>query len=541
MALFKTFKSNKVQMTLLALIASQSVQSITLEPIQVLSSPDELLYAEIRFSQADTLDGMTVSVASDDDLASLGITEKLRTEHLNFYSRSNSYGDGVITITSNQPLNTDELNVVIKIQQGNATRLQHVRTPLKSMLTPSQIANNERSVTPLIVSEKDIILDLPESTLTLQSPPTTEQQPSTTGKNPVISTTSNPTAEPTTAVETAAPKPKETRPTLAQATPVKDNTNTAAQATPATETTTPPAAAPETQQQAAQTATPTKKQQTAVAQNLQHNISALGAKTHYQSPFLVIQRVVRTPDGQIVAIPPQQTSPTTPETQQPTQPASSESAAIPPAENKPATNTASVEYVVKKNETLWIIARDVAAQTKQPIGHVMKQIHEQNPNAFIDSNLSRLRQGAILNLAVAPSFSQPSTQQTTAQKAEQKTAPAKPKPSTQPTTKTAAKPMPAQPTQKTTRPTQAQMSLVAESKENSAHGSAKTGTGGNITSANLNKKVMQARAKTVHTQKNVSSLESSLKSKDQKLQILNARLAQLEKQLKAKQAQQKKN
>ena len=52
---------------------------------------------------------------------------------------------------------------------------------------------------------------------------------------------------------------------------------------------------------------------------------------------------------------------------------------------------------------------------------------------------------------------------------------------------------------------------------------------------------MTSREKTVKLQRNVTQLELALRQKDQRIQLLNARLAQLQQQLKAQQAQKKPN
>lgn len=50
---------------------------------------------------------------------------------------------------------------------------------------------------------------------------------------------------------------------------------------------------------------------------------------------------------------------------------------------------------------------------------------------------------------------------------------------------------------------------------------------------------MTAREKTVKLQRNVTQLEVALNQKDQRIQLLNARLAQLQQQLKAQQTEKK--
>ena len=50
---------------------------------------------------------------------------------------------------------------------------------------------------------------------------------------------------------------------------------------------------------------------------------------------------------------------------------------------------------------------------------------------------------------------------------------------------------------------------------------------------------MTSREKTVKLQRNVTQLELALNQKDHRIQLLNTRLAQLEQQLKARQAEKK--
>ncbi len=54
---------------------------------------------------------------------------------------------------------------MVKIKEGNATRLQHIRTPLKRS-APAPLAamqrSNEQALAPImIVNEQDIALNLP--------------------------------------------------------------------------------------------------------------------------------------------------------------------------------------------------------------------------------------------------------------------------------------------------------------------------------------------------------------------------------------------
>ena len=85
------------------------------------------------------------------------------------------------------------------------------------------------------------------------------------------------------------------------------------------------------------------------------------------------------------------------------------------------------------------------------------------------------------------------------------------------------------------------MSLVAENQQESEQLSANQNTLDRQTSKELSLKVMTVREKTVKLQRNVTELELALNQKDQRIQLLNARLARLQQQLKAQQADKKAN
>ena len=72
----------------------------------------------------------------------------------------------MITITSSRPITEAELDIVVKIKEGNAARLQHIKTANKrSAALQARTNNNEKALKPVvIVNEKDIALNLPVST-----------------------------------------------------------------------------------------------------------------------------------------------------------------------------------------------------------------------------------------------------------------------------------------------------------------------------------------------------------------------------------------
>ena len=56
--------NNKLKIAILAIIASQNVNAIIVDPIQIQSAPGELLYAELNFHDADPNAPIQASLAS---------------------------------------------------------------------------------------------------------------------------------------------------------------------------------------------------------------------------------------------------------------------------------------------------------------------------------------------------------------------------------------------------------------------------------------------------------------------------------------------
>ncbi|QNX08469.1 hypothetical protein IC784_15670 [Acinetobacter seifertii] len=442
---------NKLKIAIFTIMSSPCVYAITLDPIQIQSASGELLYAEMNFQQADPNTPLQVSLATQEDLNGLGVTHQ-PPGSLNFYTRQNGQGSGVIVITSSRPIIDPELNIVVKVSEGNATRLQHIKTVLK----PSpikKVAANETPLSPqFIVNEKDIALNLPEST---------RYTPAETA-TPVAETTAN---ERNLNISTG------TAPAL----------NNSAPATPFTEK--------------------------PVTQAPQQTIAAMSNKP---------SAVEKQPAASLKPSSDNQTT-TVKKAAQP-KPTQQKNAL---SKNTPKKQKISIykgpapagKYVVQRNESLWTIANRIAAQTKQPVAKVMRDIQAQNRHAFIQGDVNRLRQGISLNLTAANTAkaSHPKPKSSEANLAKASSGRAK------------------------YRLQQAEMSIVAENSPNSTHGSAKKSTQQGQNNTELAVKVMTTREKTVTLQRNVTKLNQTLSLKDQRIQLLNARLAELQQQLQAQQ------
>ena len=485
---------NKLKIAILTILSSQHLYAITLDPLQIQSAPGELLYAEMSFHQADANSKLDVSLATPEDLMMLGAIHQPPAA-LNFFTRRNNKGEGVIVITSSRPMTDAELNIIVKIQENGAVHLKHIRQPIRQK---TQIAaaksSNEKTLAPkYIVSEKDIALNLPESTRYNANAATNSKETNLKQEKLLNAPFALPPA--LNIPESKAPVVT----AISVAPPAKTEQTTTIQAASNTQATTPKILSTEQKP-----ATPTIKrevQQAAVVQ---------AANAQPANANIPAEKPIQNTENKLV----EKKQDTMAEYQ-----AKNKEQPIkqPPPQSTPSAasgENSQQQHLVRRNESLWSIAQRIAGQTQQPVYKVMNQIKAQNEHAFVGGNANRLRQGAHLNfnLGTVPSHKNPSTNQMAAQTAD------------------------GVPVGKAKyRLQQAEMTLIAESNQDSSTGSAKKDTQQQKTSADLSLKVMTAREKTVTLQRNVTQLELALRGKEHRIQLLNARLAELQEQLKAQQ------
>lgn len=486
---------NKLKIAILAIITTPTVHAITLDPIEVQSGAGNLLYAEMKFRNADPNARVEASLVDSKDLIHLG-TGHQPPGHLNFFTRKSGDGSGVIVITSSRPVVDPELNILLKIKEGDATHIKQIKTRLnRSNRAPEkpQLSTKETALIPqTVVSEKDIALNLPTSSqYTTQHPPAlqTVVQPSNTSTAMSAQSSSN--------IPNAMPLAINVAPVPALNTPAP--TSTAKVSTPVT---------------AATITAPTLKSEASPAQ------PSLGLAQPMMTT-LTISETIR-PASEPSAVKPHNNAPelakktVSPVSEKQAQEQQVQQKApreVPQSAKASNVSSSQSQHVVQANESLWKIASRIAAKTNQSIPDVMQQIKANNQHAFIGGDINRIRRGVALNMAM--------TQQTTVKKAY------KPKAqSTSPNQKQSGK--------EKYKLNQAEMTLVAENKQDSAQGSAKQKSSVNQTTPELSAKVMTARQKTVKLQQNVSQLSAAIQQKDQRIQVLNARLAQLQQELQKK-------
>ena len=485
---------NKLKIAILTILSSQHLYAITLDPLQIQSAPGELLYAEMSFHQADANSKLDVSLATPEDLMMLGATHQ-PPDALNFFTRRNNKGEGVIVITSSRPMTDAELNIIVKIQENGAVHLKHIRQPIrpKTQIAAAQSSNEKTLVPKYIVSEKDIALNLPESTRYNANAATNSKETNLKQEKLLNAPFALPPA--LNIPESKAPVVT----AISVAPPAKTEQTTTIQATSNTQATTPKILSTEQKP-----ATPTIKQEVQQAAVVQ------AANAQPANENIPAEKPIQNTENKLV----EKKQDTMAEYQ-----AKNKEQPIkqPPPQSTPSAasgENSQQQHLVRRNESLWSIAQRIAGQTQQPVYKVMNQIKAQNEHAFVGGNANRLRQGAHLNfnLGTVPSHKNPSTNQMAAQTAHG---------------------VPAGKAKY--RLQQAEMTLIAESNQDSSTGSAKKDTQQQKTSADLSLKVMTAREKTVTLQRNVTQLELALRGKEHRIQLLNARLAELQEQLKAQQ------
>ena len=64
---------NKLKVAILAIISSQSIHAITVDPIQIQSGSGDLLYAEMPFRNSDSTAKIEVGLAEPEDLIRMGV------------------------------------------------------------------------------------------------------------------------------------------------------------------------------------------------------------------------------------------------------------------------------------------------------------------------------------------------------------------------------------------------------------------------------------------------------------------------------------
>lgn len=208
-----------------------------------------------------------------------------------------------------------------------------------------------------------------------------------------------------------------------------------------------------------------------------------------------------------------------------------------------ASTTTASQYQVQRNDSLWIIAQQIAQENDLDIQTVMKQIQTQNPDAFINKDAGQLKADAKLSL---PSYDVvPSQQKLEAAIEAQRQysrrantpvvkkaakAPSKKLSETNQVAKQRKKPM----ITKTQTLPKAQFSVLAPGRNGNADGTQATSaaTTGNGLSTDILATLKASRQSTAAQAQQLSKTSSALDSYTRKIQLQNQKLAELQARLK---------
>ena len=495
--------------------------ALTLDPVNIDSSRGEPLYAEIPFRQAQSKKSINVSIAQPFESGEVAVLNEAEYAHYNFYVRQNADGNGAIVITSSRAINSNVIDLTLKIEDAGQTRIQQIRGSLPSRIDRLKSSLNETVLKPrYVTNDQDLKLNLPEVSnfpeenqlrVANVAPPMMQKQtvPEPV-KSPVKSiglATSNNATPPVV----SAPIQQVARQTTSSTAVAKQNTQVSQQQTPSQTATTKPnntntvASSPKgelninvTRRDASQPVTKaepvkTAKNVSSVAQQSTAKVTASSKTTTQPKPVAEKAKVKATSVKKV-----QKQTP-------------------------PRNANAQEKHKVQANESLWGIANQIAKQESVPIQQVMKQIQENNKHAFINGNANQLKQGAILSLNYQYQAPTEKPKVTT-----QSTPPKKPEATTASTASPAAK--------KAEKQSQAHMSIVAGDSRGTTQGSKKAKGIDKKVSNELTVRVKQARQSALGLQNNVRQLDRDLVAKENRIALLNARLAELEQQLKKRQA-----
>ena len=211
--------------------------------------------------------------------------------------------------------------------------------------------------------------------------------------------------------------------------------------------------------------------------------------------------------------------------------------------NDRATDSSTInQYQVQRNDSLWIIAQQIAQENNLDTSIVMKQIQSQNPDAFINKDADQLKADAKL---ILPSYDVIPSQKNLeaaidAQRqyirrantaAMQKTAQ---RPFKKPSISTQAAKRPEKATTtKTQTLSKAQFSVLAPGRDGNADGTqAKAASNtGNGLSTDILATLKASRQQAASQAQRLSSTSSTLSSYTKKIQLQNQKLAELQARL----------
>lgn len=140
---------------------SSNSTAILFEQIQIKSVKNEPLSIEIPFKNSNTNQPLKVEIASDEEISALHLNIE-PVQHLNILTHRTQNGSGHISLSTPYAIKANQLNFVVKVQEGTTQYFQHIKKSLpERKVLAQQLHAIEKPLVPQRIHNLDKISNPP--------------------------------------------------------------------------------------------------------------------------------------------------------------------------------------------------------------------------------------------------------------------------------------------------------------------------------------------------------------------------------------------